>query len=142
VAQSAIVRLKPSLVVLSIAAGLIAVGCSRGSRATGDRDGPEFDAPDAALRYARERRAPLRPDIARAYETAADRRSQMARFSSRIGRTLPACAPARLYYSGRGVHKDSNDALKWLQTAESPAEPDDRWIYRLWREYVSSASHK
>jgi hypothetical protein len=50
-----------------------------------------FDAPEAAIRYAQARRAPLRADInvARAYERAGAHRDAMDRFASRIGRALP-----------------------------------------------------
>jgi uncharacterized protein len=65
------------------------------------------------------------------------------RRSAEQGHAAAAAALAFLYYSGQGVPKDSAEALKWIQIAESRAEPDQRWVYRLWREYVSSTtSHK
>jgi photosystem II stability/assembly factor-like uncharacterized protein len=64
-----------------------------------------FDAPDAATREAAGRRAPLgRIDLATMYDRAAAQRERMTRFSSGLGRTLPAAQPAaRVWKSGNRV---------------------------------------
>jgi hypothetical protein len=55
------------------------------------------------------------------------------------GHAAAAGALAFMYFSGHGVEKNPAEAVKWLEAAESRAAPEDRWMYLLWREYVSSA---
>jgi hypothetical protein len=57
-----------------------------------------FDQPDAAIRYAAMRRAPLRADLdmTTAYDRAGERRLAMRRYASRIGRSLPDPLPGRI----------------------------------------------
>jgi photosystem II stability/assembly factor-like uncharacterized protein len=52
---------------------------------------PRFDEPDAAARYAEQRRAPARPmNTAALYDLARARMNGMRRFATRVSRTLPA----------------------------------------------------
>src|SRR5215218_7269173 len=71
-----------------------------------DTTTPRFDEPDAAARSDLARRQPTdgRLDMPRAYEAATRRVASLARFSSAIGRDLPAAQPAsRLWLSGSRV---------------------------------------
>jgi len=83
--------------------GLLALAAGQSRPVIVHRGLGRFDAPDAAARYAQNRRAPIREGIsvAAAYERAEAERNLMPRFASRIGRTLPgALAPARVWTSG------------------------------------------
>src|ERR687896_2294177 len=71
-----------------------------------DTTGPRFDEPGAAARSDLARRQPTdgRLDIPRFYEAATRRVASLARFSSAIGRDLPAAQPAsRVWLSGSRV---------------------------------------
>ena len=71
-----------------------------------DTTAPRFDEPGAAARSDLARRQPTdgRLDIPRFYEAATRRVASLARFSSAIGRDIPAAQPAsRLWLSGSRV---------------------------------------
>jgi hypothetical protein len=81
-----------------------------------------FDAPDAAARGDLARRQPTdrRLDMPRLYEAATRRAASLARFSSAIGRALPAAQPAsRVWMSGSRVIS--------LRDASSAARVLDAW---------------
>jgi hypothetical protein len=86
-----------------------------------------FDAPDAAARDARGRRAPLdaRIDVTAAYDRAAAARLGLTRFASRIGRTLPgAMAPAAVWTSAsRAIALNGAAAPTALLDAWTPLGP-------------------
>src|SRR5204863_3596361 len=70
---------------------------------TEETEDARFDQPDAALLSDVGRRRPTdgRTDVARFYEGAALQMSSLARFSSAIGRDIPASQPAsRVWLSG------------------------------------------
>ena len=65
-----------------------------------------LDAPDAAAAYALARRSPVRAglDLSTVYDRAAAHRDRLPRFSSRIGRTLPASASTSVWtIDGRAI---------------------------------------
>ena len=67
---------------------------------------PRFDEPDAAARSDLARRQPTdgRLDMPRSYDTATRHVASLARFSSAIGRDIPAAQPAsRVWPSGSRV---------------------------------------
>ena len=71
-----------------------------------DTTTPRFDEPDSAARADLARRRPIdgRLDMSRSYETATRHVASHARFSSAIGRDIPAAQPAsRLWLSGSRV---------------------------------------
>src|SRR4051812_717735 len=71
-----------------------------------DTTTPRLDAPDAAARADLARRQPTggRTDTTRLYEAATRHVASLARFSSAIGRDIPAAQPAsRLWLSGSRV---------------------------------------
>src|SRR5687768_12393202 len=88
---------------------------------------PRFDAPDAAARADLSRRQPAdaRPDMPRAYEPATRAVASLARFSSAIGRDIPAAQPAsRVWLSGSRVIsiKETSSAARVLD-AWTPLGP-------------------
>src|SRR5918996_65580 len=71
-----------------------------------DATTPRFDEPGAAARSDLARRQPIdgRLDMPRSYEAATRRVASLARFSSAIGRDIPAAQPAsRVWLSGSRV---------------------------------------
>src|SRR5687767_7181992 len=92
-----------------------------------DRTTPRFDEPDAAAQSDLARRQPAdgRLDMPRSYEVASRHVASLARFSSAIGRDLPAAQPAsRLWLSGSRVMslKDTSSAARVLD-AWTPLGP-------------------
>ena len=87
-----------------------------------DTTAPRFDDPGAAARSDLARRQPIdgRLDMPRSYEAATRHVASLARFSSAIGRDLPAAQPAlRVWLSGSRVMS--------LRDTSSPARVLDAW---------------
>jgi photosystem II stability/assembly factor-like uncharacterized protein len=88
---------------------------------------PRFDEPDAAARSDLARRQPVdaRIEIPQLYAAASSHVASLARYSSRIGRDLPAAQPvSRVWTSGSGVFalKESSSAAGVLD-AWTPLGP-------------------
>ena len=88
---------------------------------------PRFDQPDAAARSDLARRQPIdsRLDMSRSYDAAAKHVASLARFSSAIGRNIPAAQPpSRVWLSGSRVMslKDPTTAARVLD-AWTPLGP-------------------
>jgi hypothetical protein len=92
-----------------------------------DTTTPRFDEPGAAARSDLARRQPIdgRLDMPRSYEAAARHVASLARFSSAVGRDIPAAQPAsRLWLSGSRVMslRDTSSAARVLD-AWTPLGP-------------------
>jgi hypothetical protein len=81
-------------VAVAASLAVTAIGLTLVVRRDVARTTPRLDAPDAAAHDAQARRAPIRTglDLSTVYDRAAEQRDRLSRFSSRIGRTLPAAA--------------------------------------------------
>ena len=93
----------PSVTMLAIGSLLLTLQTRPERR---DTTTPRFDEPGAAARSDLARRQPTtgRVDMPRSYESATRRVASLARFSSAIGRDIPAAQPAsRVWLSGSRV---------------------------------------